>query len=111
MTRERLLRELEHNHELWEKNYEKLVATQKTPAQKKYVKLEEILTLREIRLRKELGLYANDPCPIPEHRAQDCSLCTGYYVNERFRRSAHEEKKGIRCPIKEVMCEEKDNSQ
>jgi len=59
-------------------NFAKLLASVDTPEHRSYLKTEKKLFRKEVKLRKELGVLAKDPCPLVSHRVKVCDCCSGY---------------------------------
>ena len=84
MTRKRkyTLRNLGHNSSEYDRNFKKMVESVDTDKHKIYVKLEKELNARDIDIRKDLGLLAQDPCRLT--KVSTCCLeCTGFYRHKK----------------------------
>ncbi len=90
-----------------------LIKTTGTEEHKKYVRIERRLCALDVMIRRQLGIFIPDPCPLTI-RSKDCSLCSGYTKkipndNLSTRKKfvvvvALETEAGItECPLKEVV--------
>lgn len=63
----------------YEENFEKLEKSEiGSKEHKRYVKEENRLDAKEIKIRAELGLLIPDPCPLTSKNVF-CTSCTGFY--------------------------------
>jgi hypothetical protein len=63
------------------RNYDKMVATMGTPKHKVYCRIEDEYDCIEVGLRKHLGVYVYDPCPL-KRQSVPCERCTGWYSKD-----------------------------
>lgn len=76
------LRDLELLGEEYEKNYQKLVRTVNLPRSERmeYIRKERKLYRLDKIIRKELGVYVEDPCPIGS--SKNCFECNGWFKRQ-----------------------------
>ena len=56
-SRNVLLKQLKHNSQQYEANFQRLFKAIKTPEQDQYIAIEKELNQKDIALRKDLGMY------------------------------------------------------
>ena len=95
--------DLARNSRKYEENFTKLERTVGLPEHKEYVRIENRLNRKDVEIRKALGIYAYDPCPLNTSGNQYCSSCTGYYKREKNKRGKWRNvmsERGKRCELK-----------
>ena len=96
----------------YEKNFSNILNSIGTPKHRLFLYKELRLNLKDVAIRKELGIYVNNPCRLGDYFTKPCELCTGWVKKKvkgmdmsgsSFYMVKETEQDKIRCEIKDTF--------
>jgi hypothetical protein len=105
--------DLLENSKMYSANFKKMSDAVGTPEHKKYAIIEEKLNAKDVLIRKSIGIWTTDPCPLIG--GISCFACTGLWkrVNDTLSAGGKTRQKNIqvkqygvgvqKCPLRFVL--------